>query len=401
MASAWLASRHDLKETTRAAYAPTPTAGQRTKSHARLEDTRIDTVFGDYPINAIRRDHVSDWVGRMKKQASPTARSATRCSWVRMVLRFAADEKWISSNPAADVKLPRSASVGEPDVVDDPAQFLTAAQVATLAAATPWPYNVVVHVAAWSGLRAGETAGLQVADVELPVPSINPSVASKPGGLHVARTLARVGAELRYLPPKTKGSRRRVPLTAATTALLRDYLAENPRADEPTAPLFPSVGLARSRPTGVKNPEGDGGEASGRLGQPHGSGSRRAAGARLVTAGPPCHLLQGGVPACGSAGYSGRDGVGGEVRSTTSRAHLARASAHVREPVRGGRVERAGGQPLHGPLETNDDAGDLHPPLQHRRPRGRDGRSGGDGNADPARERRAAAWITAAWSQIK
>jgi len=72
----------------------------------------------------------------------------------------------------------------------------------------------------------------------------------------MTRTLARVGAELRYLPPKTKGSRRRVPLTAATTALLRDYLAAHARNDEPTAPLFPSVALARSRPTGVKNPAG-------------------------------------------------------------------------------------------------------------------------------------------------
>ncbi|BBY15097.1 hypothetical protein MLIT_06890 [Mycolicibacterium litorale] len=115
---------------------------------------------------------------------------------------------------------------------------------------------MLVHVAAWSGLRAGELAGLQVGDVELPAPSINPNVATKPGGLHVARTLARVGAELRYLPPKTKGSRRRVPLTATTTALLRDYVAAHPRADEPTAPLFPSVSLKAQRPTGVKNPVG-------------------------------------------------------------------------------------------------------------------------------------------------
>jgi hypothetical protein len=33
---------------------------------------------------------------------------------------------------------------------------------------------------------------------------------------------------MRYLALKTKGSRRKMPLTAATTALLRDYLAEQP-----------------------------------------------------------------------------------------------------------------------------------------------------------------------------
>ncbi len=260
VAQAWLNSRHDLKETTRAAYAdalaPTPASGQRTKRHARLVELRIDTVFGDYPMNAIRREHVSDWLGRMKKAGKSHSTIRNALFLVRMVLRYAADEKWIPSNPAADVKLPRSTSVGEPGVVDDPAQDLTAAQVAALAEATPWPYNVLVQLAAWSGLRAGELAGLQVGDVELPAPSINPNVATKRGGVHVTRTLARVGAELRYLPPKTKGSRRRVPLTAATTALLRDHLATHPRGDEPTAPLFPSVALARSRPTGVTSPGG-------------------------------------------------------------------------------------------------------------------------------------------------
>ena len=50
------------------------------------------------------------------------------------------------------------------------------------------------------------------------------------------------------------GSRRKVPLTAATTELLSDYLAEHPRADKPTAPLF----LAVPRPTGVRALDRDG-----------------------------------------------------------------------------------------------------------------------------------------------
>ncbi len=44
---------------------PRDAAGKRTQRHARLADLRIDTVFGDYPLNAVRREHVSDWVGRM------------------------------------------------------------------------------------------------------------------------------------------------------------------------------------------------------------------------------------------------------------------------------------------------------------------------------------------------
>jgi integrase len=51
---------------------------------------------------------------------------------------------------------------------------------------------------------------------------------------------------------KTKQSYRRVPLTAETTVLLRDYLAEHPRGGEPDAPLWPSMALTRPRPTGVR-----------------------------------------------------------------------------------------------------------------------------------------------------
>jgi hypothetical protein len=46
---------------------PRDAAGKRTQRHARLAHLRIDAVFGDYSINAVRREHVSDGVGRMKK----------------------------------------------------------------------------------------------------------------------------------------------------------------------------------------------------------------------------------------------------------------------------------------------------------------------------------------------
>ena len=65
-AAAWLASRADLKETTRAAYrdalAPTASTGKTAQRHKRLGDLRIDAVFGGYPINAITRDQIRQWV---------------------------------------------------------------------------------------------------------------------------------------------------------------------------------------------------------------------------------------------------------------------------------------------------------------------------------------------------
>lgn len=44
---------------------------------------------------------------------------------------------------------------------------------------------------------------------------------------------------------------------AATTAMLRDYLAMHPRGGDPTAPLFPGVSLLPPRPTRDRKETGD------------------------------------------------------------------------------------------------------------------------------------------------
>ncbi len=150
---------------------------------------------------------------------------------------------------------------GRGDVERDAAVGLAAI---ALVDATPWPYSVTVHLAAWAGLRAAELCGLQVGDVELPAPTINPNAPAKPGLVRVARTVIVLdGALTCDDTPKTKGSRRRVPLTPATVAVMRDYLAEHPHgptsADpDPTAPLFPSMRLIAEKPTGVKATDADG-----------------------------------------------------------------------------------------------------------------------------------------------
>ena len=228
-----------------------PTAQKTVKRHKRLADLRIDNTFGAYPINSISRDDISKWVARMKAAGKKPCTIRNAYFLVRQVLAQAVADVRLDANPADYVKLPTDHNTGHVRAVDDPAQFLTPAQVAALVAATPWPYNVMVHLAAWSGLRAAELAGLRVGDVAVPKPSINPNAPAKPGTVRVEQTIAWTGPQPMSVPPKTKGSRRAVPLTAATTAMLRDYLAAHPRKAEPTAPLFPSVRLMPPRPTGV------------------------------------------------------------------------------------------------------------------------------------------------------
>ncbi|GLB83501.1 site-specific integrase [Mycobacterium kiyosense] len=224
-AQAWLASRHDLKATTRNSYrymlAP---VAERQGDGKTLG---IDAVFGGYPLNAIKREQITDWVAKLVAAGKKPATIRQNVKVVRMVLAQAVADGRIPFNPTAHVKLPGANA--------RPATFVTAAQVSALVAATPWPYNVMVFVAAWSGLRAGELAGLQVGDVSLPEGS--------PGSVRVERTVASVDGALRYLPPKTKGSRRTVPLPADATAMLGDYLADHPHRKNPTAPLFPALRL--------------------------------------------------------------------------------------------------------------------------------------------------------------
>ena len=124
---------------------------------------------------------------------------------MRMVLAEAVADNKTSANPADHVKIPgeHSANGGKPAAVDDPAQFLSAAQVSAVVTATPWPYNVLIHVAARAGLRAAELGGLHVGDVVVPPKPLIPNAPAKLGTMRVAKTVRAICAEMRYFPTKT------------------------------------------------------------------------------------------------------------------------------------------------------------------------------------------------------
>jgi integrase len=287
VAARWLASRHDLKRRTRAEYDNLLSAKTRALRDCDGNSTAelsIAATFAHRPINEIRRADIADWVGKLTKAGKSASTVRHHYLVVRQVLSQAMADGRLMANPADHVKLPseRKLTGGTPGVVDDPDMFLTAGEVAALEAATPWPCSVMVHTAAWSGLRAAELAGLQIGDVELPERSINPKAAAKPGVLHVGRTVITVDGSLVYDTPKTKGSRRRVPLTNATTELLREYLANHPRRDDPAAPLFCAVTLRPSKPTGRRATDAEGKRAGPTATEALAALSPDEASARLV-----------------------------------------------------------------------------------------------------------------------
>lgn len=271
-AALWLSSRPDLKPRTarghRAILAP---AGER---KGNMRTLGVDAVLGGYPVNRITRELLQDWVNDLiaAKKAASTIRH--QFTVVRQVLEQAMIDRRISFNPAIGVALPKARSANGKDragVVDDPSQFLTAEQAHALTDAMPWPFNVYVHLAVWSGLRAGELCALTLNDLELPSPTNRPG-GTKSARIHVRHSLDFIDGQPVYDSPKTIGSIRKVPLTAETTEILRDYLADrlahianaNANANSATksanasahkagkfAPLFPSFKLSKIKPTGV------------------------------------------------------------------------------------------------------------------------------------------------------
>jgi integrase len=138
------------------------------------------------------------------------------------LFRYAQRHDLVAKNPCTGTELPRS------DVQE--MHCLSPTQVEVLATeldAFP-PYGLLVRFAAYTGLRAGELAGLQVRDVNLLQKFVR-----------VERTLQRTKGGWSLASPKSDRSTRTVPLRDALVADLAAYLDTHPRRSEPNAPLWP------------------------------------------------------------------------------------------------------------------------------------------------------------------
>jgi hypothetical protein len=101
-AAQWLAGRHDLKATTRAAYkeALAPTTEDTATRHKPLAHLRIDNVFGGYPVNGIRRQHISEWIAAMIAAGKKPSTVRNAYFLVRQVLGQAVADGLLDANPA-------------------------------------------------------------------------------------------------------------------------------------------------------------------------------------------------------------------------------------------------------------------------------------------------------------
>jgi integrase len=198
--------------------------------YRRLYDTYVAPEFATRPIGAVSpadaRRFRADLVN--KGLARGTIKHAFDV--FRRIMDVAVQDGAIPANPAASVPLPRTTATGDTPVFAP--HPLTSDQVARISAhigARHKVYGLVVLFLAYTGLRAGELAGLEVQDLDL-----------DRGTVAVRRTKRKVRGGWETGTPKSRKSRRVVPLDGWLVDDLGAYLADHPRRDDPEAPLFPA-----------------------------------------------------------------------------------------------------------------------------------------------------------------
>lgn len=210
--------------------------------------------FGARAIASITPAHCEQYLAALVARGLTPATLKHHWSVLRSVFVYALRHKAIVSNPIDAVDFSANGAQRR----NRRHHPLTAEQVAAVAASIGerYPvYELLTLFAAYTGLRAEELAGLEVADVvysPTPVGAPVPAGAPVRASVNVWRAKKRRGGRWVADTPKSAKSRRTVPLPPWLAARMADYLADHPRTDEPTAPLWPNRALGGARRRGCR-----------------------------------------------------------------------------------------------------------------------------------------------------
>lgn len=176
VAEEWLETTRLLKPKTRDGY-------------ERIVHHHLIPEFGLTPVARINAAIIERFITRL--DVSPgTARNVLRV--LSPIMQYAVKGGMIARNPVADVTRPRSVKRGPEEL-----QALSADQVRQLAEAVGPTSSTLVYFAAYTGLRAGEIAALQVKHVNL-----------KNASVRVLGSFSTVNGKLEYGTPKNGRTRR-------------------------------------------------------------------------------------------------------------------------------------------------------------------------------------------------
>lgn len=206
VASSWLDSIQNKKPKTKAGY-------------EQIVNKHLLPAFGSKQIGSIKPSQIQTFVNSLEASgAKPgTVRNAYRA--LSPIFKMAVQDGLIRQSPCIGINLP---TADHEEMLS-----LTPEEVAALAVEIDSPHEVLVLFAAYTGLRAGEIGALRVKHLKL--------LDRKPR-VEVFESLADVGGHLHFGRPKTRSSRRSVPLPPFLVELLAAYLRDRPH--DPDSLLF-------------------------------------------------------------------------------------------------------------------------------------------------------------------
>jgi len=206
-ATEWLALRPDLRPRTHELY-------------EGLLRIHILPALGSSRLRQLTPGTVRRWhAGLRSSETIGPSTAAKAYRLLHAILETAVEDELVRRNPC----LVRRA------VAERPAErpIASVAELAALAEAVPPRYRALVLLASWTGLRYGELAGLQRADLDVPN-----------GIVRVERQLTELhGGTMVLGPPKTEASRRTVAIPPHILGALDEHLSRFVERD-PRSPVF-------------------------------------------------------------------------------------------------------------------------------------------------------------------
>jgi integrase len=212
----WIASKHNLRESTLVSYKHT------FKNH-------ILPTFGDMRLDEIGPLDVQAWIDDLA-ESDLTPGTVAKCfRYFRAAMKQAEAWEMIDRAPTVKINLPRSDS--------EEMTFLEYGEISRLLDAAEEPTRTLFAVLAYSGLRLGEALALRWRDIDLEV-----------GRIRVARSWGYLGG---FTEPKTRTSKRNVPLLPVLEKVLTEYRERN-QASGPDDLLFTFDGKKPLDPANVR-----------------------------------------------------------------------------------------------------------------------------------------------------
>jgi len=183
------------------------------KFYDNMVDTHLIPVFGDTQLRLISKDRVQSFL-TMKAQADSSWKTVKHIRTVfGSILEAAVRDELLASNPVRKTRMPRHGPVEEKAPIESE-------RVKELIEKLAEPSRSVASLLAMTGLRIGELLALRWQDVDL-----------QNGFLSVRQTVY----EGHFDEPKSKGSKRRIPLGPKCTEILA---ALKPAEAAPSALVF-------------------------------------------------------------------------------------------------------------------------------------------------------------------